>query len=194
MDEQEKISALAKAARELNAAGITWAVGASALLYLEGIVPTFNDLDLLIANGQLANAKNAMLAAGATELPASPPNPGFSSAGFLEFRIDGVDFDLLEGFAVRSGSEVYTYSFHADRIGAVWDAAGVPVPLCPLADWFVLYQLMPGRQKKAKLIAQYLLSHPRVERRDWLHTWLEGRLPGNVREQTLRLFGKTAFD
>jgi len=157
-------------------------------------VPTFNDLDLMIAGGQLADAKSAMLAAGAAEVPASPPNPAFSSAGFLEFRLDGTDFDLLEGFAVRAGNEVYAYNFNADRIGAVWDAAGVSVPLCPLADWFVLYQLMPGRQKKAKLIAQYLLAHPRVERREWLHSWLDGRLPGNVREQALRLFGKAVFD
>ena len=53
---------------------------------------------------------------------------------------------------------------------------------------------MPGRSHKARLIADYLTVHPQIERSAWLNTWLTERLPGDVREQVLRLNGKCLFD
>jgi hypothetical protein len=192
MDVEGKLAALAKAARALNAANIVWAVGASALLYLEGAADTFNDLDVLIAGGAFDAARQAMLSLGAVEKRA-PVSEVFATDGFAEFQLDGVDFDILCGFAVRRGGNVYRYAFDAEHVTSTADVKGVPVPLSPLADWFVLYLLMPGREKKARRVAAFLKAHPRTERRRWLGLWLDGRLPGDVREQTLALYGRPGF-
>ena len=194
MEEQAKLAALAKAARALNAAGVTWAVGASAMLYLEGVVTTFNDIDLIIADEDLPAAQAAMLSTGAAALPPAPPVSAYRSVFFSEYQLDGVDFDLLSGFTVHRGDAAYRYPFGKNRVAGVTETLGAPVPLCALADWYVLYLLMPGRSHKARLIADYLTVHPQIERSAWLNTWLTERLPGDVREQVLRLNGKCLFD
>ena len=194
MEEQAKLAALARVARALNDRGVTWAVGASAMLYLEGVVTTFNDIDLILAEDDLPTAQAAMLSAGATALPPAPPVSAYRSVFFSEYQLDDVDFDLLCGFTVRRGDAAYRYPFGKDRIANVTELSGTPVPLCALADWYVLYLLMPGRSHKARLIADYLTAHPQVERGAWLNDWLTERLPGDVREQVLRLNGRCLFD
>ncbi len=193
MNAEEKTVVLAKAAGALNAAGVTWAVGASALLYLEGAAETFNDVDLVIAEGEMPAAEQAMLFTGAEQLPVQNPNPVFATKQFTEYRLDGVDFDLLCGFAVRRKNAVFLYPFDQEHIASVTDVHGVPVPLSPLADWFVLYLLMLDREKRAWQIAKYLKAHPRKERRRWLNLWLSGRLPGDVRERAMALFNSAAL-
>jgi hypothetical protein len=189
---EEKIAVLAKAAAALNAAGVTWAVGASALLYLEGVANTFNDVDLLVVEGEMSAAEQALLFAGAVPLPPQPPNPVYATKQFTEYRLDGVDFDLLCGFAIRRKNVVFRYPFDQEHVASFADARGVPVPLTPLADWFILYLLMVDREKRAWEIAQYMKAHPRMERRRWLTPWLSGRLPGDVRERAMALFNSAA--
>ncbi|MCE5343355.1 MAG: hypothetical protein LLF96_07205 [Eubacteriales bacterium] len=189
MEREEKQNALAKAAHALNAAGICWAVGASALLSFEGISDGFNDLDLLITSGQMAAAWQAMRDCGAIELPSPTPSPVYATAEFDEYRLDGVDFDLLCGFAIRYEGAVYRYPFSADRIAKTVRMLGETVPLSPLADWFVLYQLMPGRTGKAEAIARYLRARPQAEWAPWLADWLSGPLPDAIRSRVLALRG-----
>mgnify|MGYP001442158330 CR=1 len=190
---EEKVAVLARAAAALNAANVTWAVGASALLYFEGVTDTFNDLDLLIAEGDMLSAEQAMFFAGATQLPSPGPTSAYVTRQYSKFRLDDVDFDLLCGFSLRRKGEVYEYPFGPDHIAYVAQAQGVPVPLSPLADWFILYLLMPDRGRRAVQIARYLKAHPRKERRKWLTMWLSGRLPGDVRERAMALFGSAAL-
>ena len=48
MEERDKkLKVLAALAADLNESDILWAVGASAMLFLRGIVPEFRDIDLL---------------------------------------------------------------------------------------------------------------------------------------------------
>ena len=46
----KKIKLLKEIAQRFNTAYITWALGASMLLYFKGITSTFNDIDLMISN------------------------------------------------------------------------------------------------------------------------------------------------
>ena len=48
VDIDEKLRILARIAAALNGAGITYAVGASLLLFLRGIAQGFNDIDLSV--------------------------------------------------------------------------------------------------------------------------------------------------
>ncbi len=185
-----KLAALAKAARALNQAGIVWGVGASAMLYLVGAVEEFNDFDLLIAPEHAGAARAVFEKLGATAAPPAPASAAYDTEGFFEYRLDGADFDLLCDFAIRRKEAVYRYAFGRDRIAEWVDVEGERAPLCPLEDWFVLYLLMPGRQKRATLIARYLKANPREHSSAWLNRWLGNRLPGDVRERVMALYGE----
>jgi len=97
MEPQAGLDALAKAAHELNRAGVVWALGASALMYVKGVVETFHDVDLLIQPEHMPAAHQAFVLAGATPKPPAAPSTVYASTFFEEFSLDGVDFDLLGG-------------------------------------------------------------------------------------------------
>ena len=58
MNSDKKLATLAKIARRMNAAGLTWAVGASLMLFLRGRVGDFHDIDIMVAEEQVAQAKD----------------------------------------------------------------------------------------------------------------------------------------
>ena len=188
MEDETKLAALAQAARALNAAGVLWAVGASALLYFEGVAEEFNDFDLLVFPEHLSAAQKAFATLGAEALPQSAPSKTYATQAFCEYRLNGVDFDLLCNFAIRRKDATYGYPFDETRVSGSIAILGERVPLTPLADWFVLYLLMPGRAKKATLIAHHLKAEPKDSSRAWLNLWLHNRLPGDVREQVFNLY------
>lgn len=192
MEAEEKLIVLAKVARALNVAHVIWAVGASALLYLEGAAEDFADFDLLIAPESLSVADNVFEALGALRREPTPPVAAYATASFIEYTLDGAEFDLLCDFAIRRKDTVYRYPFDLERIAGSTYLHGVSLPLCPLADWFVLYQLMPGRSKKAVLISRYLKANQRSDCRAWLSQWLRSRLPGEVRESVIALYNALA--
>lgn len=192
METEEKLLVLAKVARALNAAHIVWAVGASALLFLEGVADDFADFDLLIAPESLLSAIAVFGALGASRSAPTPPAVAYATTSFVEYGLDGVEFDLLCDFAIRRKEAVYRYPFDAERIVGSTNVHGESLPLTPLADWFVLYLLMPGRSKKAAMIARHLKANPNSNSRVWLSFWLRSRLPGDVRESVMALYSALA--
>lgn len=192
MEAEEKLVLLTRVARALNAAHVVWAVGASALLYLEGVAEDFEDFDLLIAPESLSAAENAFHVLGAVRHAPAPPVAAYATGSFVEYELRGVEFDLLCDFAIRRKDAVYRYPFGLERIAGSTVLHGERVPLCPLADWMVLYLLMPGRSKKAALISRYLKTNQRGDCRAWLSHWLRGRLPGEVRESVMTLYNALA--
>ncbi len=183
MEEKTTFPALGKAARALNAAGVEWALGASAMMYFRGLTDTFHDYDLLIADGHMDTAKAALLAAGAVVAPPKAPSDVYVSKQFAECTLDGAEFDLLCGFSIRVENAVYTYPFTGARTQGIQRVAEETVPLAPLADWYVLYLLMPGREARAAEIAAYLRAQPPETYGGFLTLWLEGALPPAVRVQ-----------
>ena len=188
MEPEAKLAVLARAGRALNASRAVWALGASALLYLHGVTEDFHDLDLLIDPDTVGVGAAALLAEGAERRGAPAPSAAFCTERFEPLRLAGVDIDLLCNFTIRRKEALYRYDFHSGRIEGTALVQRVRIPLCPLADWFVLYQLMPARAKNARLIARHLASVPEGDSRLWLTQWLNSRLPGEVRERTLALY------
>lgn len=70
---------------------------------------------------------------------------------FEEYVVDGVDVDLIAGFAVLCGGEVREIPLTPQSIDAQAEADGVPVPLHAVAAWRTLYRLI-GREDKLELI------------------------------------------
>ena len=97
-DTEHKLMVLADIARELNKEKITWAIGASLMLYLRGIVTQFHDIDIMVAECDAERAEQAICRIGKEQ-----PRNGtaqYKTRYFIEFTVDGVDVDLMAGFVI----------------------------------------------------------------------------------------------
>ena len=56
-DIEYKLKVLTKIGTQLNEAGITWAIGASLLLYFQGITDEFNDIDIMVMEKDVLRLK-----------------------------------------------------------------------------------------------------------------------------------------
>ena len=83
MDADTKITVLKRIAARFNEAGITWALGASMLLYFKRIAPEFHDIDLMVADDDAERARQLLCEMG-TLLPPSP-NDKYRTKCFMEF-------------------------------------------------------------------------------------------------------------
>ena len=61
---KEKLEVLTAVAKEFDESDITWAIGASSMLYLRNIVGKFNDLDLMIKKEDALKVKEILLKMG----------------------------------------------------------------------------------------------------------------------------------
>ena len=105
---------------------------------------------------------------------------------FYEYVIDGVDVDVMAGFAINHNNGVYEYVFDNTSISEFKIINGVSIPFTSLEDWYVIYQLIPNRDPKVNMIEKYLLSNG-INKSFVLKRVLEGNLPKEVRKRTERI-------
>ena len=150
MDElPHKLDVLAAVARQLNGAHITWAVGASLLLFFHGKADTFHDIDLMITEEDAARAGDILSALGTRRPPR--PNTGYRTKVFKEYIIDGVELNLMAGMVIVKDSVSFDCPLETEDITGCVQVHGQDVPLHSLACWKRYYSLM-GRPEKAALI------------------------------------------
>jgi hypothetical protein len=151
MDKGKKLEVLSRIGRRFNDAGITWAVGASLLLYFNRKVSDFHDIDIMTAEEDVFRARDILLELGALQPPS--PNPGYKTRHFLEFKVDGVDIDVIAGFVITRDGVDYDCAFGRENIAGFTEVGGVRIPLQSASDWRRYYQLM-GRPEKAEMIGE----------------------------------------
>ena len=186
--ERAALATLARVARALNAAGVRWAVGSSLMLFLRGATARFADVDLVIDRRDAQRAHAALcgaLACRDAEPQLASKARLFCSTSFHRY-IDGeVEVETMAGLHIREGGGEYLYAFRgpADAV----DVEGERVPLCALEDWYVLYQLMPGREARVREIEAFWQSvAPSARRlRALLHTNLAPRVRLRLRRWLL---------
>jgi hypothetical protein len=110
----------------------------------------------------------------------------YSTSRFLEYVVDGTDVDVMAGFAIKHENGTYVFPFGDAAVVMTKTVDDVTIPLTSLEDWYVLYQLMPDREPKVRLIEDHLLNTgiadlPVLERA------LARELPPHVRARTQRL-------
>lgn len=149
---KEKLAVLAKIAQRLNALGITWAVGASLMLYLKGIAPSFNDIDLMVAEQDAKKARAALLALGQMLPP--KPNTQYKTKCFCEFVVDGADIDLMAGLVIVADGRDHPCPFGPQDIAGWAQVGGQAIPLQSVQRWRRYYQLM-GRAEKVRMIDEH---------------------------------------
>ena len=114
MDEIErKLRVLSSIAGELNARGITWAVGGSLLLYFKGLVGDFNDIDLMVAEAD-ADAAQTVLSSLGEQLPVNPKSR-YKSKCFLRFQVEGVDVDVIGALQLFATGRSITFPSQKNR-------------------------------------------------------------------------------
>lgn len=172
---------------KLNNANIRWAVGASILLNQYGLVEKPNDIDIFVAEENIEEADEVLKSLG--EKKKWEPNFTYATKYFYEYEINGVEVDVMAGFAVNFTGGLFQFPFDELSISEFININGVMLPFTALEDWYVLYQLIPNRQVKVQMIEEYLKNHG-VKKPLLLKRILETELPEEVRGKIENLLGK----
>lgn len=151
MDIEHKLNVLSSIAEKLNSAKLTWAVGASLLLYFKGISDSFNDIDLMVVEADAERAKSLLLDMGQMQPP--KPNGNYKTPYFYEFVIDGVEVDVMGGFIIVKDGQNYDCSLTRDMIVEHIVVNGQSIPLQAVSDWRRYYKLMRREAKVAMIDA-----------------------------------------
>jgi hypothetical protein len=146
---QFKLTLLSHIAKELNNRNITWAIGASMLLYFKGITSEFEDIDIMVSEEEFGIAKEVLLSFGKMQ----PPNPNdkYRTRYFGEFIVDGVDIDVMAGFIIVDKDKECYFPLKRETIKDFTEVNGIRIPLQALEEWRDYYKLM-GRTEKVKMI------------------------------------------
>lgn len=167
-----------------NREGIQWAVGASVMLNQYGLVDKPNDIDLLVDIKDI-NRVDCILKELGTKKNCERVEE-YSTEYFYEYVINGSDVDVMSGLTINFSGGSYRYIFDKSSISRIVDINGVDIPLSSLEDWFVLYQVIPNREKKVVMIENYLKNNG-ITRIDLLKRALTRELPIEVRERTEKI-------
>ena len=149
---KNKLEVLRKIAKELNKENVTWAVGASVLLFFKGIVNEFHDIDIMFDEADAQKVKNILNKLG-KHIP-SLPNEMFKTKYFYEYIIDNVEIDAMGGFMVVKDGKDYDCSLIKKDITECINYEGVDIPLYSLERWKYFYYLI-NRTSKVKIIDDF---------------------------------------
>ncbi|MCD3352061.1 nucleotidyltransferase family protein [Clostridium botulinum D/C] len=172
--------------KKLNDNGITWGVGASILLNQFGFIEKPNDIDIFISIKDIERADEVLKSMG--EKKKWESSTTYSTKYFYEYIIDGVDIDVMAGFAVNHNSGVFKYNFNHTSISEFRKINKVDIPFTSLEDWYVIYQLIPSRESKVKMIENYFLSNG-IKNPILLKNSLKGNLPIEIQERVKKILG-----
>lgn len=165
---------------------ITWGVGGSLLLSFYNIIDKPNDIDILVDETNVMELKEIMASIGKPKetISLSP----FMTIDFSKYKIDGIDVDVMGGFAIQHEEGIYKLSLHQEYIVNHKNINGVDIPLCSLEDWYILYLLIPNKKEKALLIESYFKNNG-VAYPHFLEEALKKSLPIEVKENVTQLLG-----
>lgn len=153
---QNKVQLLKRIATAFHQAQLTWALGASMMLYFKGIITTFHDIDIMIMFEDVETVKSIMHALGGTLTPPKSDKK-YQTKAFLEYLVDGIEVDIMAGFAIQKDGNLHDCSLLPDQIEEYMDVEGVKIPLQSLALWRKYYELM-GRGEKVQLMKEAMRS------------------------------------
>lgn len=172
------LSVLKEIGEKLNTERTLWAVGGSLMLNHYALVHQPQDIDLLVGLDDIIVVDEILGEIGQKK---AQYNVGqYSTKYFYEYVVDGIDVDVMAGLAINHDQGTFNYVFDHLSISDCKNLEGVSIPLCALEDWYVLYQLIPGREMRVRAIEGYLKSNV-VLRTDLLTRMLTLDLPDRVK-------------
>lgn len=166
--------------KKLNEEKIVWGVGGSIMLNHYGIIDKPNDIDILVDLNDIEKADKIIKSIG--EKKDWEKEDTYSTEHFYEYIVNDIDVDVMSGLTINYDNGIFRYIFDECSISDNKKINGVNIPLTSLEDWYVLYQLIPKREMKVRIIENYLLLNG-VKRPDLLERSLSGDLPKQVRDK-----------
>ena len=139
----------------LEARDISYSIGGSLLLYLKELPVVPNDVDIVVQRELFAEAKQ-VLQESAVKYEDKPAQGRFLTRACTTFEMsDGVDVDLMTDFAVLYETNVIRMPF----IAVTEQTKEGLLPLGSMEAWYVMYWLLPGKEKKRALMEDYFHSN-----------------------------------
>lgn len=172
------LATLRQIADQLNSQQLMWAVGGSLMLNHYGLAEKPNDIDLLVDLNDIVKVDEILCSMGEKKTRVEVGQ--YSTKYFYEYVINGFDVDVMSGLAINHDDGVFNFIFDQDSIAGFKEIGGTKIPLGSLEDWYVLYQLIPGRDGRVNAIEGYLKSNG-VTRPDLLTRMLPLNLPDGVK-------------
>lgn len=169
---------------KLNEEKVVWGVGASILLNHFGLIDKPNDIDILVDLNDIDKADIILKSIG--EKKVWEKTDAYSTKYFYEYVINGFDVDVMAGLSINYSNGIYRYIFDHSSISQDTKINGVHIPLTSLEDWYIIYQLIPNREKKVKMIEDYLLLNG-MKNPNLLERALSGDLPDEVKDSIERM-------
>ena len=139
---EDKLVILAK---DLNKSNVSWALGASYLLYLEGYDTTVQDIDIIIDEKDHKKLQTILQNYSYTILKSSGI---YATEYFYSVTIDEVEFDLMINFSIQTEKEIYLFPFEVMRTISLQDTI---INLGSVDEWLKAYTKM-NRSNKVGLI------------------------------------------
>ena len=171
---EQKLRIMAKVGKALNKAGATYGVGGSLMLYRNGLIPDFNDIDLLVALEDAYKADEVL--SGLGEKAEERCAGVFETEVFRSYVVGGVGVDMMAGLGIRHEKGLYRHAFDESSLSSLRPVYGEMIPFCALEDWCLLYRLMPGKEYKAERIKEHLFSHG-MKKPELISRMAQGNLP-----------------
>lgn len=165
-------------AEKLNEEGVVWGVGASILLHHYGLIDKPNDIDILVDLKDIEKADAILKSIG--EKKKWEKTASYSTKYFYEYVVNGFDVDVMSGLKINHSKGIFEYTFDNNSISKLKCINAVAIPLTSLEDWYVIYQLIPNREAKVRLIENYLLLNG-ISNPTLLEKSLGGCLPKHIR-------------
>ncbi len=178
------LNTLSYIGENLNESNILWGVGASMLLSQYHLINQPNDIDLFVDIKDIEKADGILLGLGRKK--PREKTAAYATEYFYEYTIHGFDVDVMAGFKINHDCGIFEYIFDHHSIAEVVNINGVDIPFTSLEDWYVMYQLIPDREKKVNLIEAYLMANG-IGKPALLKRALQGNLPPMVRKKIMDL-------
>lgn len=170
---------LLKVTEAFNKASFTWAVGASMVLNHYEIVDQVNDIDIVISCNDVKMADQILSSLGKKQ--ETHEITTYNNEYFGNFIVDGVEIDMMSGLLINNHGCHYLYPFDKSSVVDYKDIDGYQVPMTSLEEWYILYQMIPGRHVKVKLLEDYLKKEGVINRR-LLERALDADLPDHTKK------------
>lgn len=145
MNRERKLMVLEKIAGILNQERICWAVGGSLLLYFKGITDEFHDIDLMVAEKDIARTGELLGMLGKKQ--ERHPDSRFRTRHFLEYVIEGTEVDVMAGFVIVKDGAEYDGSLYPEQITDRYRLKHTDIPLQSVHLWKQYYALMERPEK-----------------------------------------------
>lgn len=178
------LNTLSFIADKLNKENIMWGVGASILLNNYGIIDKPKDIDILVHLKDIEKADRILKNIGEEKVRDRVET--YSTKYFYEYVVNGFDVDVMSGLRINHSFGTFEYVFDHDSISGSKTINGVDIPLTSLEDWYVLYQLIPNREKKVEMIEKYLMLNG-IKKPELLKRALGEALPPEVKDKVERI-------